>query len=115
MKTPGPEAIRLLSAVNGLCSTGEIAVAQIRDLAKKLGKSRTSVAKTLNELKKLEYVQNPIWGGWRLAPKGKELLMSLAAPFNPKKMSEGIGKLSEAFEFLYEIREAAENAKTEQA
>ena len=108
-RKPGPESVRLLRIVEELCRRGELPVAQVRDLVKRMGKSRGAVAKMLSGLKQEGYVENPIWGGWRLTARGRKLLRS-SAELSPNKIAQRFRELDANFSFLIAIREAGRRA-----
>ena len=100
----------MLRIVEELCRRGELPVAQVRDLTKRMGKSRGAVAKMLSGLKREGYVENPLWGGWRLTAKGRKLLGSFQK-VNPREGGARLEGVFADFDFLFAIREAGRRAR----
>ena len=68
------EKIELLKAIDDLCNESEYGVAQVKEIMLKLNKNRGAVAKQLRILNREGYVENPLWGAWRLTELGKKTL-----------------------------------------
>ena len=68
------ERLELMQAIHQIGLHSEFKVAPLKEIIKKMGKSRGTVAKAITQLKNAGYVENPIFGGWRLTEQGREAL-----------------------------------------
>jgi predicted transcriptional regulator len=108
VKKLGWESVRTLKAVMEL-SNPSAPLVKVSDIGQRLGKNKGTIAKALVLLKNDGYVENPVWGGWCLTPRGKKVLEKLQARLEEVVVSMP-GRLSDERR-LEKVKELGEFAR----
>jgi len=69
--------IQILRVIKKLSSKSSYGAAHILAIARELKKTRINTSKALTYLKKDGFVENPLWGYWKLSQKGLKILEEL--------------------------------------
>jgi len=76
-----PSRLKLLRLIQEISSKNQFGIAPVREIIRMLKKEKrirgASVRKYTTELKQMGFIDNPLWGGWRLTNKGKIFLKEL--------------------------------------